>query len=169
MMFTQHNDDVCMIMKFLSNAPIIFVSANTQLPAYLSQSIISAATAAAAGSSPSSPSPAHFQQCVVTISSKHEFSVNKYNPSAAQPSPSNAINNYTAYTDKPRKASSSNSSSKLMDRRRRRRPRRIRQPSRRRRFSHKICRRLSMPPRWPLKLANCRLLWTNSARISTTS
>lgn len=95
MMFTQHNDDVCMIMKFLSNAPVIFVSANTQLPVYLSQSL------AAAAASPGSAS--HFQQCVVTISSKHEFSVNKYNPSAAQPSATNAINNYNAYTEQQQK------------------------------------------------------------------
>lgn len=92
MMFTQHNDDVCMIMKFLSNAPLIFVSANTQLPAYLSQSLVS-------GSPVSASAAAHFQQCVVAISSKHEFSVNKYNPAAAQPSSTNAINNYTAYTE----------------------------------------------------------------------
>ena len=32
MMFAQSTEDVCMIMKFLSNAPIIFVSANTVQP-----------------------------------------------------------------------------------------------------------------------------------------
>jgi hypothetical protein len=85
MMFTQHNDDVCMIMKFLSNAPIIFVSANTQLPGYLSTNMVQ--------------NTPHFQQSVVTISSKHEFSINKYNPSAVHPNPSNAINNYNAYNE----------------------------------------------------------------------
>lgn len=83
MMFTQHNEDVCMIMKFLSNAPIIFVSANTSLPSYISTSV----------------SPAQFQQAVVTISSKHEFSINKYNPAASQTSQTSAINNYNAYNE----------------------------------------------------------------------
>lgn len=110
MMFTQHNDDVCMIMKFLSNAPIIFVSANTQLPIYMAgtstaQSGASAATAAG----PLSPSSSHFQQCIVTISSKHEFSVNKYNPSAVQSSPSSAINNYNAYNEQQQQPLGNNS------------------------------------------------------------
>ncbi|CAF0718488.1 unnamed protein product [Brachionus calyciflorus] len=83
MMFTQHNEDVCMIMKFLSNAPIIFVSANTTLPSYITPVMHST----------------HFQQVIVTISSKHEFSLNKYNPSAAQMTQSSAINNYTAYNE----------------------------------------------------------------------
>ena len=84
MMFTQHTEDVCMIMKFLSNAPIIFVSANT------------AVTPAALGLN--TPT-AQFQQAVVTISSKHEFSVNKYNPSASQMNQTSAINNYNAYNE----------------------------------------------------------------------
>lgn len=87
-------------MKFLSNAPIIFVSANTQLPTYLSQHPSIVASVTGGGSTPSSPAvSSQFQQCVVTISSKHEFSINKYNPMAAQPSPSNAINNYNAYNE----------------------------------------------------------------------
>jgi hypothetical protein len=40
-----------------------------------------------------------FQPSVITISTKHEFSVNKYNPLAAQPSQSSAINNYNAYNE----------------------------------------------------------------------
>ena len=82
MMFTQHNEDVCMIMKFLSNAPIIFVSANTGLPTFSVPSLNT-----------------QFQQSVVTISSKHEFSLNKYNPSVVQPTQSSAINNYNAYNE----------------------------------------------------------------------
>ena len=84
MMYAQHTDDVCMIMKFLSNAPIIFVSANTGVPGGVA--------AAPLGGAP-------FQQTVVTISSKHEFSLNKYNPSVTQPSPASAINNYNAYNE----------------------------------------------------------------------
>jgi WD40 repeat protein len=83
MMFTQHNEDVCMIMKFFSNAPVIFVSANTGLPS------LNAATV----------NTAQFQQSIVTISSKHEFSINKYNPSATQASQASAINNYNAYNE----------------------------------------------------------------------
>ena len=82
MMFTQHNEDVCMIMKFLSNAPIIYVSANT-------------APSAALASAP-------FLSAVLTISSKHEFSVNRYNPQAAianQLSQSAAVNNYNAFNE----------------------------------------------------------------------
>jgi hypothetical protein len=83
MMFTQHNEDVCMIMKFLSNAPIIFVSANTGLPSFSLASL-----------------NLQFQQAIVTISSKHEFSLNKYNPSSSQPlSQSSAINNYNVYNE----------------------------------------------------------------------
>lgn len=47
-------EDVSMIMKFSSNAPIIHVSANTN--------------------------PSLSSQLVVTISNKHDFSMNKYNP-----------------------------------------------------------------------------------------
>lgn len=83
MMFTQHIDDVCMIMKFLSNAAIIFVSANTTVPNFISPVMNSQ----------------KFEQVIVTISSKHEFSMNKYNPSAAHHSHSSAINNYTAYNE----------------------------------------------------------------------
>ncbi|CAF4655026.1 unnamed protein product, partial [Rotaria sp. Silwood2] len=49
-------EDVSMIMKFSSNAPIIHVAANTN-------STIST-------------------QAVITISNKHDFSINKYNPNA---------------------------------------------------------------------------------------
>jgi hypothetical protein len=85
MMFTQHTEDVCMIMKFLSNAPVIYVSANTSLPTYLSPTVTTS----------------QFIQSVVTISSKHEFSVNKYNHQAAQAqlSQTNAVNNYNAYNE----------------------------------------------------------------------
>lgn len=83
MMFTQHTEDVCMIMKFLSNAPIIFVSANTAQPVFSTSILIAS----------------QFQQAIVTISSKHEFSVNKYNQSAAQLSASSAINNYNAFNE----------------------------------------------------------------------
>ena len=58
MMFTTPSEDISMMMKFLSNAPIIYVSANTF--------------------------PTLTLQGIVTISSKHEFSVNRYNPSAVQ-------------------------------------------------------------------------------------
>ncbi len=47
-----------MIMKFSSNAPIIHVSANTNQTLSI--------------------------QAVVTISNKHDFSINKYNPNAGQ-------------------------------------------------------------------------------------
>ena len=49
-----------------------------------------------------------FQPSVITVSTKHEFSVNKYNATAAQPSQSSAINNYNAYNEA---AGSSNSNS----------------------------------------------------------
>ena len=55
MMYNVTPEDVSMIMKFASNAPIIHVSANTN---------------------PTLPS-----QAVITISNKHDFSVNKYNSS----------------------------------------------------------------------------------------
>jgi hypothetical protein len=83
MMFTQHTEDVCMIMKFLSNAPIIYVSANTAQPVFNTSILI----------------PSQFQQSIVTISSKHEFSINKYNQSAAQLSATSAINNYNAFNE----------------------------------------------------------------------
>ena len=55
MMYNVTPEDVSMIMKFSSNAPIIHVSANT--------------------------SPSLAIQSVITISNKHDFSVNKYNTS----------------------------------------------------------------------------------------
>ncbi|CAF4132174.1 unnamed protein product [Rotaria magnacalcarata] len=56
MMYNVTPEDVSMIMKFSSNAPIIHVSANTN--------------------------PVHSIQAVVTISNKHDFSINKYHPNA---------------------------------------------------------------------------------------
>ncbi|XP_052226575.1 neurobeachin-like isoform X2 [Dreissena polymorpha] len=53
MMFTSVQDDVCMIMKFLSNSPVCHVSANTH---------------------PAVPSPA-----VTTITCNHNFAINKWN------------------------------------------------------------------------------------------
>ena len=83
MMFSQHTDDVCMIMKFLSNAPVIFTCANTLQPNYANANVAS------------------FQPSIITISSKHEYSMNKYNPAAAQltPSQQSAINNYNAFNE----------------------------------------------------------------------
>ncbi|CAF4062850.1 unnamed protein product [Rotaria sp. Silwood1] len=48
-----------MIMKFSSNAPIIYVSANTN--------------------------PTLSIQAIITISNKHDFSINKYHPNASTP------------------------------------------------------------------------------------
>ncbi|CAF3278946.1 unnamed protein product [Rotaria socialis] len=56
MMYNVSPEDVSMIMKFSSNAPIIHVSANTN--------------------------PVHSIQAVVTISNKHDFSINKYHSNA---------------------------------------------------------------------------------------
>lgn len=56
MMFSQTPEDVCMIMKFLSNSPVTHVSANTH---------------------PAVPTPA-----VVTITCNHNFAVNKWNQNA---------------------------------------------------------------------------------------
>lgn len=53
MMFTTVQDDVCMIMKFLSNSPVTHISANTH---------------------PAVPTPA-----VITITCNHNFAVNKWN------------------------------------------------------------------------------------------
>ncbi|KAK6172415.1 hypothetical protein SNE40_016068 [Patella caerulea] len=53
MMFSNNQDDVCMIMKFLSNSPVVHVAANTH---------------------PAVPLPA-----VLTISSNHNFAINKWN------------------------------------------------------------------------------------------
>jgi len=53
MMFTSVQDDVCMIMKFLSNSPVCHVAANTH---------------------PAVPGPA-----VTTISCNHNFAINKWN------------------------------------------------------------------------------------------
>lgn len=83
MMFAQHSEDVCMIMKFLSNSPIIFVSANTSQPSFNS----------------TNSSTGQFYPSVITISSKHEFSINKYNSSASSVTQSSAINNYNAFTE----------------------------------------------------------------------
>jgi len=49
-------EDVSMIMKFSSNAPIIHVAANTNSTLPI--------------------------QAVLTISNRHDFSINKYNPNA---------------------------------------------------------------------------------------
>ncbi|ESN92414.1 hypothetical protein HELRODRAFT_181462 [Helobdella robusta] len=57
MMFTTIPDDVCMIMKFLSNSPVTHVSANTH---------------------PSVPTPA-----VITLTCNYNFAVNKWNHAAA--------------------------------------------------------------------------------------
>jgi hypothetical protein len=53
MMFSTVQDDVCMIMKFLSNSPVCHVAANTH---------------------PAVPVPA-----VTTISCNHNFAINKWN------------------------------------------------------------------------------------------
>jgi len=53
MMFTTVQDDVCMIMKFLSNSPVTHVAANTH---------------------PAVPVPA-----VITITCNYNFAVNKWN------------------------------------------------------------------------------------------
>jgi len=58
MMFTTVQEDVCMLMKFLSNSPITHIAANTH---------------------PVVPLPA-----VVTITCNHNFSVNKWNHSAGR-------------------------------------------------------------------------------------
>ncbi|XP_033742933.1 neurobeachin-like isoform X3 [Pecten maximus] len=58
MMFSTVQDDVCMIMKFLSNSPVTYVAANTH---------------------PAVPVPA-----VTTISCSHNFAINKWNPSYQQ-------------------------------------------------------------------------------------
>lgn len=67
MMFTTVQEDVCMIMKFLSNSPVTHISANTH---------------------PAVPIPA-----VITITCNYNFAVNKWNHTAANaqvPSPSYA-------------------------------------------------------------------------------
>ena len=56
MMFTTVPDDVCMIMKFLSNSPVTHISANTH---------------------PAVPVPA-----VITITCNHNFAVNRWNHNA---------------------------------------------------------------------------------------
>ena len=56
MMFTTVQDDVCMIMKFLSNSPVTHISANTH---------------------PAVPTPA-----AITITCNHNFAVNKWNHGA---------------------------------------------------------------------------------------
>ncbi|XP_021348368.1 neurobeachin-like isoform X2 [Mizuhopecten yessoensis] len=58
MMFSTVQDDVCMIMKFLSNSPVTYVAANSH---------------------PAVPVPA-----VTTISCSHNFAINKWNPSYQQ-------------------------------------------------------------------------------------
>ena len=52
-MFSTQHDDVCMIMKFLSNAPVTHVAANTH---------------------PHVP-----QAAVVSVTSTHNFAVNRWN------------------------------------------------------------------------------------------
>ncbi|CAF3825019.1 unnamed protein product [Rotaria sp. Silwood1] len=59
MMYNVIPEDVSMIMKFSSNAPIIHVSANT--------------------------SSTFSVQAVVTINNKHDFSINKYHPNSGTP------------------------------------------------------------------------------------
>ena len=58
MMFTTVQDDVCMIMKFLSNSPVTHVSANTH--------------------------PAVPTSGVITITCNHNFAVNKWNHNAGE-------------------------------------------------------------------------------------
>lgn len=53
MMFSKSQDDVCMIMKFLSNSPVTHVAANTH---------------------PAVPVPA-----VTSISCNHNYAINKWN------------------------------------------------------------------------------------------
>ncbi|PVD34451.1 hypothetical protein C0Q70_05725 [Pomacea canaliculata] len=53
MMFSQSQEDVCMIMKFLSNSPVVHVAANTH---------------------PAVPTPA-----ITTITANHHFAINKWN------------------------------------------------------------------------------------------
>jgi hypothetical protein len=62
---------------------VVFFSANTVQPSFQSPHLTNS----------------QFQPSVITISTKHEFSVNKYNAAAAQPSQSSAINNYNAYNE----------------------------------------------------------------------
>ncbi|CAH1776878.1 unnamed protein product [Owenia fusiformis] len=64
MMFTGQQDDVCMIMKFLSNSPVCHLSCNTH---------------------PAVPSPS-----VTAITCNHNFSINKWNQNtgASTPAPS---------------------------------------------------------------------------------
>ncbi|KAK2185649.1 hypothetical protein NP493_229g03011 [Ridgeia piscesae] len=73
MMFTTVQEDVCMLMKFLSNSPITHIAANTH---------------------PVVPLPA-----VVTITCNHNFSVNKWNHSAA--STQAASPSYSEKADQP--------------------------------------------------------------------
>ncbi|XP_062597787.1 neurobeachin-like isoform X2 [Saccostrea cucullata] len=61
MMFSTVQDDVCMIMKFLSNSPVIHIAANTH---------------------PAVPVPA-----VTTITCNHNFAVNKWNTTYQQQGP----------------------------------------------------------------------------------
>jgi hypothetical protein len=70
---------------------LFFNSANTVQPSFQSPHLTNA----------------QFQPSVITISTKHEFSVNRYNAAAAQRSQSSAINNYNAYNEA---ASSTNTS-----------------------------------------------------------
>ena len=56
MMFSKVSEDVCMIMKFLSNSPVTHVAASTH---------------------PAVPTPA-----VITVTANHNFAVNKWNHSA---------------------------------------------------------------------------------------
>lgn len=58
MMFSTVQDDVCMLMKFLSNSPIVHIAANTH--------------------------PAVTNAAVVTIAANHNFAVNKWNQAAGK-------------------------------------------------------------------------------------
>jgi hypothetical protein len=61
MMFSTVQEDVCMLMKFLSNSPIVHLAANTH--------------------------PAVNNAAVVTISANHNFAVNKWNQQASKYQP----------------------------------------------------------------------------------
>ena len=80
MMFNSSPEDVCMVMKFLSNSPICHLTANTfpQLPLPRSGLIIQIATATFMLHS-------FFLICapcfsVISVSAGHQFAVNRWNP-----------------------------------------------------------------------------------------
>lgn len=68
MMFATVQEDVCMVMKFLSNSPVIAVAANTH---------------------PAVPNPA-----VVTITANHSYAVNRWNNAAAGRLVSEVLNKF---------------------------------------------------------------------------